>query len=95
MTRREFGEWWQAIRRLEPEHHRDFVEWELEMFQHLRDVMGRLADLDDARALDRAELADRGVGAVGWLVDDDAEIADLREAVDALRRSTPWGYHGA
>ncbi len=93
VNRDQFARWWGEMRRLEPVHHGEFMAWELEMCEHLRDSMNRLADLEGARALDRAELADRGVGAVGWMVDDDAEADDLREAVDALRRATPWGYN--
>jgi hypothetical protein len=89
-----FPEWWRKIAEAEPEHYPVFVALELDAFEALRDLMARLADLEAARSVDRAELADRGFGAVGFLPDDDDEVIELRAAVDALRRCTPWGYTG-
>lgn len=89
-----FPDWWQRMAEAEPEHHALFVGIELDVFEAMAGAMARLADLEDARTLDRAALADRGPGAVGWLADDDDEVQALRERVAVLKRWNPGGYTG-
>ena len=52
----------------------------------------RILDLKQAAAMDLAALAERGAGAVAFLPDHDAEIAELRLTVTALRAFPPGVY---
>ena len=86
-----FRSWWLTIHHLEPVDARLFITVELELLDELRQAVARLADLAEARALDRGEVLDRGVA---WVVDDSAEVRELSERVAVLRVFDIAGYDG-
>ena len=88
-----FADWHAAWRRLEPEHWPLFVQLELSFKEELRDALQRILDLEQAASMDRVALAERGAGAVAFLPDHDAEIAELRLTVAALRAFPPGVYN--